>query len=89
MSPESRAALERFSQATGIAASQLVRSLMHDSIPVIDAMTSALAIAKTAPEKAAQLMTEQLLSATAKASHARLDLEEAVSEKMRRRPRKP
>ena len=89
LSPESRAALERFSQATGIAASQLVRSIMHDAVPVIDAMTAALALAKSAPEKAAELMTEQLLSSTAKAAQARLDLEDAVADKMRKRPRKP
>lgn len=87
LTPESRAALERFSASTGIAAAQLIRSLMHDAIPVVDAMTDAMAIAKSSPQKAADLMTAQLLSATAKASQAKLDLDEAAKEpKMRRRP---
>lgn len=60
---------------------------MHDAIPVIEAMTQALAIAKTAPQEAADLMTAQLLSATAKAAQVKLDLDEAAKEpKLRLRP---
>ena len=89
LTPESRAALERFSASTGIAAAQLIRSIMHDAIPIIDAMTQAMSIAKTAPQEAADLMTSQLLSATAKATQASLDLDEASKEpKLRRRPAK-
>lgn len=87
LTAESRAALERFSESSGIAASQLIRSIMHDAIPVIDAMTQALSIAKTAPQEAADLMTEQLLSASAKAAQVRLELDaESKEPKMRRRP---
>lgn len=89
LTPESRASLERFSASTGMAAAQLIRSFMHDAIPVIDAMTEALSLAKTAPQQAADLMTAQLLSATSKAAQAKLDLDEAAKEpKMRRRPSK-
>ena len=87
LTPESRASLERFSQATGIAASQLIRSTMHDAIPVIDAMTEALAIAKAAPQQAADLMQQQLLTASAKAAQLNIELNDAVKERrMRRRP---
>jgi hypothetical protein len=89
LSPESREALERFSQATGIAASQLIRSIMHDAIPVVEAMTQAFAVAKTSPQKAADLMTEQLLNASVKAAQGKLELDNAVKEKLRKRPRKP
>lgn len=89
LTPESRAALERFSQVTGIAASQLIRSVMHDAIPVIDAMTQALAVVKTSPQKAADLMSEQLLNASVKAAQGKLELDEAVKEKkLRRRPQR-
>lgn len=89
MSPESRAALERFSESTGIAASQLIRSIMHDAVPVIDAMTEAMSLAKNAPQQAADLMTSQLLSVTARASQANLELQEvAADRKLRRRPRR-
>jgi hypothetical protein len=89
LSPESRASLERFSEVTGIAASQLIRSIMHDSVPVIDAMTDALAVVKTSPRKAADIMGEQLLAASFKAAQGKLDLDEAAKDKMRKRPRKP
>ena len=88
LTPESREALERFSDATGIAAAQLIRSIMHDAIPVVDAMTEALSLAKSAPERAAQLMTDQLLSATSKAAQVRLEFEDAQRDTLRKRPRK-
>lgn len=87
LTPESRASLERFSATTGIAAAQLIRSIMHDAIPVVDAMTEAMAIAKSAPQQAADLMTEQLLSVASRAAQSKFDLDEAVQDrKLRRRP---
>lgn len=88
LSPESRASLERFSEVTGIAASQLIRSVMHDSIPVIDAMTEALSVVKSSPQKAADVMGQQLLAASFKAAQGKLELDEAVAQKLRKRPRK-
>lgn len=88
LTPESRAALERFSEATGIASSQLIRSVMHDAIPVIEAMTEAMAIAKTAPQQAADLMTHQLLTASARAAQLNIELQDTVKQKrLRKRPR--
>lgn len=87
LTPESRASLERFSASTGIAAAQLIRSIMHDAIPVVDAMTEAMSIAKSAPQQAADLMTAQLLSVSATAAQARLDLDETAKRRnLRRRP---
>lgn len=89
LSPESRAALERFSKATGVAASQFVGSLVQDSIPVIDAMTKAISEARTAPRKAASTMGTALNDALIQAMQAKLDLDEHVhGKKLRRRPRR-
>jgi len=87
LSPESRAALERFSEASGIAASQFITGIVHDSIPVIDAMTESFRIARSQPERAAELMTQQLLRAATLAAQAKLELDEVkTAPKPRRRP---
>jgi hypothetical protein len=90
LSPESRAALERFSAVTGVAASQFISGLVHDAIPVIDATTEALRLAKSQPQKAADLLNSQLVRTVAAASQQQLELDEAIKQrKMRKRPRKP
>lgn len=87
LTPESRAALERFSEASGIASSQFITSIVHDAIPVIDAMTESFRIARSQPERAAELMTAQLLRASSLAAQAKLELDEHTSiPKPRRRP---
>lgn len=88
LSSESRDALERFSEASGIASSQFITGIVHDSIPVIDAMTESFRIARSHPERAAELMTQQLLRASTLAAQAKLDLAEemAARRKPRRRP---
>jgi hypothetical protein len=83
--PESRAALERFSQVTGIAASQFVTNIIHDAIPVIEATTKAFEIARTSPQAAAELMTSELLRVQALAAQEHLAL---AGEVVRRRPRR-
>lgn len=87
LSPESRAALERFSEASGIAASQFITGIVHDAIPVIEAMTESFRIARSQPERAAELMTAQLLRATTMAAQVKLELDDAATApKPRRRP---
>ena len=87
LSPESRAALERFSEASGIAASQFITGMVHDAIPVIDAMAESFRIARSQPERAADLMTAQLLRASSLAAQAKLEFDGSPStRKPRRRP---
>jgi hypothetical protein len=90
LSPESRAALERFSQVTGVAASQFISGLVHDAIPVIDATTEALRLAKSQPQRAADILNSQLVRTVAAAAQQQLELDDAIKQrKMRKRPRKP
>jgi hypothetical protein len=87
--PEGHAALERLAETTGIAISQYVASLIHDSIPVIDATCNAIALAKKSPHQAADIMNSELVRALHMAAQAKLDLDDAVKEKkLRRRPRR-
>jgi hypothetical protein len=89
LSPESRAALERFSAVSGIAASQFISGLVHDAIPVIDATTEALRLSKSQPQKAADLLNFQLARTVAAATQQQLELDEAIKQrKLRKRPRK-
>lgn len=87
--PEGHAALERLAQTTGIAISQYVAMLVHDSIPVIEATCDALEIAKKSPQQAAEIMTTELARAMHMAAQAKLDLDDSVKDKkLRRRPRR-
>jgi len=87
LTPEARAALERLSQASGLAASQFISSLVHDSIPVIDATAKAFEMARTQPEKAAQLLSAELVRAQVMIAQGKLELDQAVARpKLRRRP---
>lgn len=90
LSPESRAALERFSQVTGVAASQYISSLIHDAIPVIEATVKAIEAAKRTPQKAADILNEELVRVVGVAAQHQLALDEQIREKkLRKRPRKP
>jgi hypothetical protein len=91
LTPEARAALERLSVVSGIAASSYISGLVHDAIPVINATADALALAKKQPQRAAEIMNEQLVRVVGLAAQGKLELEEAVEKRkrMRRRPRKP
>lgn len=83
---ESRAALERLTQASGIAASQYIASLVHESIPVIEATANALEIAKRSPKQAADILNSEFIRGVTKASQAKLELDERINKKMRKRP---
>lgn len=87
--PEGHAALERLADCTGIAISQYVAMLVHDSIPVIDAICNALAVAKKSPQQAADIMNSELVRALQMAAQGKLELDEAVKQKkLRMRPRR-
>lgn len=89
LTPESREALERFSEISGVASSQFIRSIIHDSVPVIEAMTKAYAAARTAPQRAVSIMESEFVRTMAHAAQAQLELEEHKVMKLRKRPRKP
>lgn len=83
-----RDALDRFTEQTGIASSQLAAQLLDGAVPVIHAMTDAFAIARQAPDKAAGIMHESLTKAMVQAAQLKIDLDEdRRTPKLRRRPR--
>lgn len=89
LSVESRAALERFSRVSGIAASAFVAGLVEDAIPVINATTDAIEIARKSPAKAAAAMNSAVVTGVTQVVQAQLELDAAVKErKLHRRPRK-
>jgi hypothetical protein len=87
LTPESRAALERLTEASGIAASQFVASIVHDSIPIIEATAKAMALAKSNPQRAAALMNEVISETQGEMDQVKLDFAEQ-RKKLRRRPRR-
>lgn len=90
LSVESRAALERFSQATGIAASAFVAGLVHDAIPVILATADAIELAKKSPARAAAAMNAAMVGGVTQVVQAQLELEAASKKpkRLRKRPTK-
>ena len=86
MTPEGRAALERLSAASGIASGQFVAKLVHDSIPVIDAMTQAFTVAKTHPERALEGFKDVIASAMVQGAQTSLELNQPTHTKLRKRP---
>lgn len=89
LSPEVRAALERLSVVSGIAASQFVAQVMQDSLPVLEAMIAAFEAAKRSPRQAADLMRGVVSGAMASAAQEQLRFDAHVREpRLRKRPRK-
>lgn len=87
LTPEGRAALERLSAASGIASSQFISKLVHDSVPVIDALAAAFAAASSQPEKSVDILYGEVgraLAVVARAGHQLDSLDEKL--KLRRRP---
>ena len=85
-SVELRAALDRFSAASGVSSASLVASLLAETVPVIDAMTAAYKQARSAPSQAADTMREAMHGAMSKAAQASLALRPAG---LLDRPRRP
>lgn len=88
LTPESRAALERLHEASGIAASQFVAQVVHDSVPVFDAMATAFVAAKKSPARAAEVMRELLGKAHMDVAQYQLALDEAIARRPRRKLRR-
>lgn len=87
LTPPTREALERFTEATGIASSQFAAQILDGAVPVIEATTEAFRLAKRSPERAADLMRDVLSSAMVSAAQEKLELDEASkSAKLRKRP---
>lgn len=89
LSPESRASLERLSKASGIAASQFISQIVHDAIPVIDAMTRSFEEAKKSPQRAAEIMRDLITHAQVEAAQHQLALDAAIAKKKRKLRRRP
>lgn len=87
---EARAALERLSEVSGVAASSFVASLVQDSIPVLLATADAIEIAKKSPAKAASAMNAAMVAGVTEVVQAQLELDGAVKKRkqLRRRPSK-
>lgn len=86
VTPESRAALERLAKASGIAASQFVSKVVHDAIPVFNAMAHAFEVAKKNPQEAVGAMEAALEDAMVKAAQFQLNLSAEKPRKLRKRP---
>jgi hypothetical protein len=88
LSPESRAALERLTQTSGIASSQFVAQLIHDSIPLLNSMSAAFAEAKKSPIRAAEIMRDALGGAHIDVAQHQLELDAYIGKKKKRKLRR-
>ena len=82
--PETKAALDRLAEASGIAATSWANQLLNDAVPVMDAMAEAFSVVKSSPKKSAGIMHDLLRGAMAKGAQASLELTEERS-KLRKR----
>ena len=86
LSPESKVALDALSEVAGVSASSFIGSLVHDAIPIIEATTRALVAARTQPQKAADILNEQVVRANVVLAQQQLELDQAIkSRKVRKR----
>lgn len=89
VTPEVHAALERFTEASGVAGASYLSSLLVDMVPLIDATTRALQLAKQQPQQAANILDSELGRAIVMAGQASLDLQNVTKPKRVRRTTKP
>ena len=90
LTPETRASLERLTQASGIASSQFVSQVLHDAIPLFDTMARSFEAAKKSPQRAAEIMQEMMTEVSVEAAQHQLAFDKATKKKrkLRRRPTK-
>jgi hypothetical protein len=87
VSPELFAALEAFTQETGIARAQILAQLVSETVPLIQAMTEAFRQAKRSPSGAMDAMKGVVRDAHVKVAQVQLDLEaKRPRRKLRLRP---
>lgn len=79
ITPEARAALERFSEVSGVSMASFLANVVHDSIPVIEAMTEAYLLARSSPSRAVEIMEDELVRTMAKAARTQLDFNEQAA----------
>lgn len=89
LTPETREALERLTQVSGIASSQFVSQMLHDAIPMIDAMTRSFEAAKKSPHRAAEIMQELLTEAQVEVAQHQLAFDAAAKKKKRKLRKRP
>jgi len=85
LSPEAFAALDRFTEVTGYAASSFCAQVIEDSLPVVEAMTQAFIKARTSPVQAAKIMDSEFVRTLAHAAQTKLAFEDSARQ---RKPRK-
>lgn len=89
LTPESRDALERLTEVSGIAASQFISQLVHDAVPMLQGMTRSFEIAKKSPQRAAEIMSEMLGGVAVEVAQHQLAFDAAVKKKKRKLRRRP
>lgn len=88
LSPEAKAALDALSVAAGVSASSFVGGLIQDAIPMIEASARAIAAARTQPQKAADILNEQVVKANMLLAQQQLELDEVIKVRKMRRKRR-
>lgn len=89
LSPECREALRRFSEVSGIAGASFAAQLLHDSIPMIEAITRAFDLAKSSPRQGAEELGVALEGAMILAAQGKLQIDAALKSPRLRKSPKP
>lgn len=75
LEPEVHKALKELQEATGASSSSFVAGILQESLPMIKGITKAARLAKDRNLDAFELLQEQLMEATNKASQMNLDIQ--------------
>lgn len=89
LSTESKAALDRLSEASGIASSMFISQILDNAIPMVEAMTRAFLEAKKSPLRAAEIMQEAMTDAHVELAQHSLALDSAITKKKRKMRKRP
>jgi hypothetical protein len=89
LSADVHAAVMEWAKVTGIAGPQLVTMIMSNSLPVVYAMTNAMRVAKSDPQKAIAIMGELVDGASVGVAQMQLDMHSNKVTKKLRRSTKP
>jgi hypothetical protein len=85
LSADVHAAVMEWAKVTGFAPPQLVAMIMSNSLPVVHAMTNAMRVAKSDPQKAIAIMSELVDGASVGVAQMQLDMRsKSVTKKIRR-----
>lgn len=89
VSAESKAALDRLSEASGIASSMFISQIIDNAMPMIETMTRAFSEAKKSPLRAAEIMQEAMTDAHVELAQQSLALDSAITKKKRKMRKRP